>query len=213
MVRHPFLRGCSRAMRTSPAQRNRCRNVADNFAVTAAVIPLFPPLFFRQNTSCFKRLSRFQKKSEAAEQRSRGNLRVSGHPPYGRLSAGQTNVLNDGRLFSPYGSEVEEDCLVLALHDYVETVKRRVAGTLAARQQGPRAAASSIDDNSGSRAAAATSQTMPSRRKPATASASRPSQSASTSAVCSPSSGADLTSVGTPSKRTGQVGIVILRSP
>ena len=45
------------------------------------------------------------------------------------------------------------------------------------------------------------------------AAASRPSQSASTSAVCSPSNGADLTAVGTPSKRTGQVGIVIVRSP
>src|ERR1700738_2758950 len=54
-------------------------------------------------------------------------------------------------------------------------------------------------------------QTMPSSRKLAIAAASRPSQSASTSAVCSPSNGADSTSLGTPSKRTGQAGIVILR--
>src|SRR5207248_1330982 len=56
-------------------------------------------------------------------------------------------------------------------------------------------------------------QTMPSCFSCATAAASRPSQSDSTSVECSPSSGAASTLVGTPSNRTGQVGITILRSP
>ena len=56
------------------------------------------------------------------------------HPPYGRLSAGQTNVLNGGRLFSRYGSNVEKSRLVRALHDDVEMVERRATGALAARQ-------------------------------------------------------------------------------
>jgi len=56
-------------------------------------------------------------------------------------------------------------------------------------------------------------QTTPSRRSVSTSAAPNPSQSLSVSVVCSPSNGAGLSGATAPSKRTGQVVIVIFQSP